>query len=181
MSKKWLLVLGFVALGGIAWAHDGEEGETHAHSKNMHAHGGWCNLNLTDEQRTKMRNEKFKFDEARIDLEAQVKHAHLAYMKVLTDPNSDYDAAKSAAKELAAAKTKMVTSGTAFHTDLAFKILTAEQRQTWQKCHMHGLWQHRMGHGERFGMTDDTMMNADEDQETVAMLETDSGVDATDR
>lgn len=132
-------------------------GEDHGGGK--HRRGGGCFPDLSEEQQSKLRAEKFKFEESKIDLEAQLKHTRLAYMQTLSDPKGDYGAAKSAARDVASAHSKLMSAKEGFKAEVAFKVLTADQRQQAAKC-FHG-GGHRWGHpgwgrpGERMGMEEE--------------------------
>lgn len=126
-------------------------------------------MSLTDEQKAKMRSEKFKFEESRIDLDAQLKHSRLALRKILSDPSGDYGAAKSAAKEVASNQAKLMSSKELFKAEIAFKVLTADQRKEAEMCHrVHGGHGHWGGHGPGRMSFDEESAPA---QEEVASIE----------
>ncbi len=173
--KKTLLVLFAVAFASAHCFADDVElaGKLDAgRAGGEHLHGAWCKLNLTDEQKTKMRAERFKFEESKIDLEAQLKHSRLAFKKLLTDPSGDYSAAKSAAKEVANNLSKLIASKEAFKAEMAFKVLTAEQRQEAEKCHhWHGHRPPQFGHGSDHRMGMEEGSDAGPQHEEVSMLD----------
>jgi Spy/CpxP family protein refolding chaperone len=109
-------------------------------------HGGWCHLNLSDEQKASMKAESFKFKEARIDLEAELKHSRLDYVKLMSDPKADYKSAKAAADLVAKNMSRLIAQKQAFRTEIAFKIFNQDQRMEALKCHRG----HRRGFGGKF-------------------------------
>jgi Spy/CpxP family protein refolding chaperone len=157
MTNKLFVLLTVAFLGAHCFAEgvelaskfEGDQGGKHFRP------GGGCRLGLSEEQEAKMRSEKFKFQEERIDLEAALKHSRLAYRQVLSDPKADYSAAKGAAKEVANNLVKLLSAKENLKAEVAFKILNADQRKMAEKCHMgHGMRRPQFG-GEkehRWGM-----------------------------
>lgn len=174
MNKFLLSLFAIVFLSANCFAENVElAGKMDAEhgGKGFHGGPGWCHLELSEEQHAKMRSEKFKYEESRIDLEAQLKHSRLAYRELLSDPNSDYSAAKNAAKEIANVVQKMASSKALFKADIAYKVFTTEQRKEMVKCgaggRVNGPGHPFFGHpGERMGMDETNSMD-----EAVAMLD----------
>ncbi len=161
MNKLMVVFFGVAFASLHAFADDVElAGKADGDHGGKHFKGGWCRLDLTEEQQAKMRSEKFKFQGEKIDLEAELKHAKLAYRQILSDPKSDYGAAKSAAKDVATSLTKLISAKEGFKAEVAFKILTAEQRKEAEKCHRgrpHGFHTgFGPGRGERMGFEEDS-------------------------
>jgi Spy/CpxP family protein refolding chaperone len=151
MKKLLLVFVATLLVSAPAFAGDvelaGKMDNDHGVGKGGFHHG-WCNLKLTDEQKEKMRAEHFKFEEAKIDLESQLKHSRLALKKVVSDPSSDYRAAKAAAEEVSRNRNKLFSAKEAAHLEIMFKVFTAEQRAEALKC---GGFRHQRRGGFRGG------------------------------
>ncbi len=107
-----------------------------------------CNqLNLTKDQKTKLKEAYFKFKEKKIDLESKVQKAHLQYEKLMSDPASDFDSAEGASRDIIAAATEMMKAHSSYENEINFSILKAEQRQPARACQMM-----MMHHAEHEGL-----------------------------
>jgi Spy/CpxP family protein refolding chaperone len=134
--KNLTLVLVVSLLAAAPVFGDNGDGQGKMEGRMGHRQGG-CNLKLTDDQKAKMRAEHFKFEENKIDLEAQLKHSKLAYKKLVADPDTDYKTAKAAAELVAKNQAKLAMAKEMFHTEVAFTIFNSDQRAESLKCH-HG-------------------------------------------
>ena len=112
-------------------------------------HGPCGEMDLSTSQKQAMKDEHFKFEEKRIDLEAASKHARLNFAKVASNPKSSESDIEKAAEEIAATKSKLITAEEMSHAYIVAKILKPEQREDAMKCPMMMEHHHRgpMGHG----------------------------------
>lgn len=155
MKRTILLALMASAFSGaLVFAEDVElagkvDGDAGPSIKKEWHHGGGCRFELSDEQRSKMKAERFKFADEQIDRQAELKHAKLAYKKLMMDPKTDYKSAKSASEEIVKLQAKMLAAKANLRTEIAFKVLTAEQREKAGMCHGAGGPHGRRGHGKK--------------------------------
>lgn len=113
-------------------------------------HWGPCGkLQLSEEQKTQLREHEFKFQSERIDLEAKEEHARLNYRRLATDPKATYKEAQEAAEEISAASAKLISAEEKAKTEVMFKIFKPEQREDAMKCHM--FMRHKEGRDHEFG------------------------------
>lgn len=91
-------------------------------------------VGLTDEQKAKIKDERFKFKESEIDLRAQLEKARLKYHKIMETPSSDIKSAKSASQEVSDYQTKLFSAKSAFKNQIAFQVLKPDQRAPAMAC-----------------------------------------------
>ena len=138
MKQLTMALLIAASLGSFAMAHepgkDGPGGQEGQHGRpDMEA----CkDLQLTTDQTNLMKAEHLKFDEKRIDLEANLKKAHLNYLKVVSNEKSDEKAIRTAAEYVASEQSKMGTAEELFHAEILIKVFKPAQRAEALNCQM---------------------------------------------
>jgi len=155
MNKAILTIIVFFiagALTAVADDHSNKDGEGSSFEQNF------CpNLKLSEEQKGKMKEAMFNFREKKIDLKAALEKSKLSYERLLSDPQTDYKTAKTAADEISANKSKLISAKQDFKTSVAFEILKPEQREPALKCekrrkhHMGFMRHHHEDEGEHGG------------------------------
>lgn len=135
MKMIRFIMISTLILGSFSFASE---------EKPMEKHGPCGKVNLSDDQKAKMKEAMFDFRESKIDLKAQVSKAKLKYQRLIANPDTDYKAAQAAAQELSDSISKMISAKQAFKTKVAFEILKPKQREPAMQCEAH--MKHRWGH-----------------------------------
>jgi Spy/CpxP family protein refolding chaperone len=99
--------------------------------------GPCSEVKLTPEQKAKLKAAYFKFAEEKINMEADVKKAHLSYEKVLTDNEANSSAAEKASQWIVNSAAKFTQSEQDYKNEMFFKILKPVQRSQAQACLDH--------------------------------------------
>jgi Spy/CpxP family protein refolding chaperone len=96
--------------------------------------GPCAELKLDKEQKAKLKAAFYKFEENKIDLEAQVKKSHLEYEKLLTNADASATTAKEVSQGIVSSKTSLLQAEQNYRNEIFFEILKPEQRGTAQAC-----------------------------------------------
>jgi hypothetical protein len=115
--------------------------------------GPCANLKLDKDQKAKLKEAFFKFEEQKIELESQAKKAHLQSLRVHTNPATTLNEAQEASQAVVASITNKIQAEMSYHNEVMFGILKADQRGPARACEMMRMHHHEMGkeHGPKKG------------------------------
>jgi hypothetical protein len=141
MKTAIIAIISLLNLGNFALAQEPDAKDKPVTEEVHHGPGQFVNLSST--QKESMRNEHFKFEDKRIDLESAIEHARLNFEKVSSNQKSDDSDIRKASEELASAQNKKTSAEDAFKADLLIKVFKPEQRAAALRCGM--MMDHAMG------------------------------------
>jgi hypothetical protein len=152
-----LSVIGILTLPAFAQEKSLDQDQKPSQEKWM-KYGPCGLLNLSDSQKKEIKEERFKFEDKRIDLESAEHHARLNFMRIASNEKSSEGDIQKAAEEVASSMSKLITSEELFKANVLTKILKPEQRENALKCGMLDGFHRRGGpnHGPHGQMGKDT-------------------------
>jgi Spy/CpxP family protein refolding chaperone len=145
MKNLAIIILALIFSYSLAASADkGDKGKDSFH------HGFCSNLKLSSEQKAKMKEALFNFKSIKIDLKANLEKSKLTYEKLVSNPKTTAEEAKAASEQVSDNLAKLMAARIAMKNQIAFEILTPEQRPVALKCEMHRKhhWHHRKHHDE---------------------------------
>lgn len=103
---------------------------------------------FTDDQKTKVKESVYNSLREKVQLDANLKLAMMAYAKTVLDPASDLAAAEAASGEITTAVGALVDNHMALGNDIIYNIATPEQRPKTVEClaKLHKMKKDHEGH-----------------------------------
>jgi len=146
-----LIALFFVGFTAAAFAAPPDPGKPGPQGFQKHAgfHAFGLRLNLTQDQREKMKELRKNFWADTHDLRYDIKMKRVEVQKLFTDPKTDDATLLAKEKELNGLKSQLMDKKAEMKVEWR-KILTPEQIRMLDRMHRHHCWHHRGGMGRGF-------------------------------
>jgi hypothetical protein len=100
-------------------------------------------LKLDKDQKVKLKEAFFRFEDQKIELESQVKKAHLQSLRVHTNPGATLKEVQDASQALVASIANKMQAEMNYHDEVAFGILQPSQRGPARACEMMRMHHHK--------------------------------------